>query len=150
MERVKRQKEMRQVGSNIKHLLLAMKARLDERLQDRKVTSAQLRFLHELRKLPDVSGAKLARECSVTPQTAQAMLVRSVKAGWVVRGADKENGRLVTARLTPAGEELLAYAEEIVREFESEVWAGVSALELRTANTIIEKALANVEQTNES
>jgi DNA-binding MarR family transcriptional regulator len=129
----------------MKRLLLAMRARMDERLRNCKVTSAQLRFLHELHQNPGMSGAKLARECSVTPQTAQAMLVRSVKAGWVVRGVDKENGRLVTARLTPAGEKLLAYAEEIVREVEAEVWAGVGAQEIVAVSAVLERALKNVE-----
>lgn len=138
--------ETRRAGATMKHLLLAMRARVDERLRGHGVTSAQLKFLHELRLKPGVSGARLARECMVTPQTAQAMLVRSVKAGWVVRGADKENGRLVTATLTPAGEKLLEYAEQVVREFEAEVWAGISAEEVSAVNAILDRALGNVEE----
>ncbi|QHN02087.1 MarR family transcriptional regulator [Granulicella sp. WH15] len=140
-----RETEMRRAGVNIKHLLIALRGRMDERLRERKITSAQLRLLRELQVTPGISGAKLARACSITPQTAQAMLVRSVKAGWIVRGADKENGRLVTARLTPAGEKLLAYAEQIVREVEADAWAGLSVGELRSLSVVLERVLANLD-----
>ena len=144
MGKLTRDAEMRRAAINMKQMLIAMRNRMDVRLRDRKVTSAQLRLLRELQVLPGISGAKLARECSITPQTAQAMLVRSVKAGWIVRGSDPENNRLVTARLTPAGEKLLAYAEEIVREVEAELWAGVTGQELRTISEILERTQKNM------
>jgi DNA-binding MarR family transcriptional regulator len=63
----------------------------------------------------------------------------------VVRGTHPENHRLVTARLTPAGERLLAHAEGILARLEEEMWAGVSFTQLRQMNSVLESGLKNLE-----
>jgi DNA-binding MarR family transcriptional regulator len=141
----RRDAELRRSNRLMRRLLLGLKARLDDELRSRHITSAQLRLLHELKERPGSSGAQLARACYVTPQSAQAMLSLAVERGWVVRGRDAENQRLVTARLTAAGERLLAYADGILEKLEAEVWTGVSLTELRAMNTLIERGLANLE-----
>ena len=128
----------------MRRVLLGLKARLDEELRASHVTTAQLRLLTEIKEHPGSSGAKMARACYVTPQSAQAMLVRAVKHGWVVRGKDAENERLVTARLTPAGERLLAHADAVLAALEAEAWAGVTMHELRSVNDVLERGLANL------
>ena len=87
----------------------------------------------------------MARACLVTPQSAQAMLALAVERGWMTRGKDAENERLVTFRLTAAGEKLLVYAEGVAREIEAEVWAGVSVAELKTVSGLLERGLKNLE-----
>jgi DNA-binding MarR family transcriptional regulator len=129
----------------MRRVLLGFKARLDDELRDKHVTSAQLRFLHEVQERPGGSNAQMARACYMTPQSAQAMLVRAVKQGWVVRGKSAENGKLVTVRLTKAGERLLAYADGVLAELEAEVWRGVSLAELRGMNGTLEHGLRNME-----
>jgi DNA-binding MarR family transcriptional regulator len=107
---MKKDVEARRMGKLMRRMLVGFKARLDEELKDHAVTTAQLRFLYEVRERPGGSGAQMARACFVTPQSAQAMLTRAVERGWIVRGKDPENERLVTLRLTPAGRKLLEYA----------------------------------------
>ncbi len=140
----RRAAETRRGNTLMRRLLVGLKGRLDDALRDRQVTSAQLRFLHEVKEHPGASGAQMARACYVTPQSAQALLVRAVERGWVVRGKDAENDRLVTARLTPAGERLLAYADEVLARLEAEVWAGVPLQDLRAMNSVIERAIGNM------
>ncbi len=137
--------ETRRGGTLMRRVLLGFKARLDDELRDKHVTSAQLRFLHEVKERPGASNAQMARACYMTPQSAQAMLVRAVEQGWVVRGKSAENGKLVTVRLTKAGERLLAYADGVLAELEAEVWQGVSLAELRGMNGTLERGLANLE-----
>jgi MarR family transcriptional regulator, organic hydroperoxide resistance regulator len=141
----KRVAEMRRIKTLMRRLMVHVRARLDDELRVKKVTTAQLRFLHEVKERPGSSGAQMARACYVTPQSAQAMMARAVERGWVVRGTDAENHRLVTARLTPAGERLLVYADGVLTRLEAEIWAGVSLGELREMNGVIERALANLE-----
>ena len=129
----------------MRRVLLGFKARLDEALRPKNVTTAQLRFLHEVKERPGSSGAQMARACYVTPQSAQAMMVRAVARGWVVRGRDAENDRVVTARLTPAGERLLGYADGVLAELEAEVWEGATLAELREMNDLLERGLSNLE-----
>jgi DNA-binding MarR family transcriptional regulator len=129
----------------MRRVLLGFKARLDDELRPRNVTTAQLRFLHEVKERPGSSGAQMARACYVTPQSAQAMMARAVEHGWVVRGKSAENDRVVTARLTPEGELLLAHADGVLARLEAEVWSGVSVADLRTMNETLERGLANLE-----
>jgi DNA-binding MarR family transcriptional regulator len=142
----KRAAEMRRSGTLMRRVLLGFKARLDDELRSKNVTTAQLRFLTEVKERPGASNAQMARACYVTPQSAQAMLVRAVEHGWVVRGKSAENDRLVTARLTPAGERLLAYADAVLAKLEAEVWAGVGMSELRAMSETLEHGLVNLEQ----
>ena len=128
----------------MRRVLLGFKARLDEELRSHNVTTAQLRFLTEVKERPGSSGAQMARACYVTPQSAQAMMVRAVQHGWVVRGKNAENDRLVTARLTPAGERLLAYADAALARFEQEVWSGVAVQDLHAMNEVLERGLRNL------
>ena len=140
-----KQKEARRTHKLIRRALLGFRARLDDDLRPANVTGAQLRVLYEVKLNPGITGAQLARACSVTPQSAQAMMVRAVEHGWVVRGKDPENERLVTARLTHEGERLLAEADRVMKRIEAEVWAGVSLDELRTLNALLERGLANLD-----
>ena len=128
----------------MKRMLVGVRARLDEELRGDGVTTAQLRFLYELGQQPGSSGAHLARACYVTPQSLQTMLKRSVERGWVVRGTDPDNGRLVTARLTPRGEKLLAKADAVLMQLEREIWAGIGVERLEEMNAAIEAGLSRL------
>ena len=130
----------------MRRLLLGFKGKLDDALRTKNITTAQLRFLQELHERPGSSGAQIARACYVTPQSAQAMLARAVHNGWVARGKDAHNERVVTVRLTREGERLLAYADGILAELEAEVWSGVAVSELRGMNEILERGLRNLER----
>ena len=141
----RRAEETRRGGKLMRRVLLGFKSQLDDALRPRNVTTAQLRFLHEVKERPGSSGAQMARACYVTPQSAQAMMARAVARGWVVRGGDPENERVVTARLTPAGERLLAYADGVLAQLEAEVWEETTLAELRQMNNMLERGLANLE-----
>ena len=141
----RKQVEARRTLGLMKRMLMGFRTLLDEELRGEQVTTAQLRFLYELRDQPAASGAQLARACYVTPQSAQTMMQRAVKRGWIVRAVNPENGRLLTARLTPRGEKLLAQAEAVLLRLEAEVWSGVSVDRLREMNALIEAGLEKLQ-----
>jgi len=137
--------EVRRSTTLMRRVLLGFKAKLDDELRSHDATAAQMRFLREVKERPGSSGAQMARACYITPQSAQAMMARAVRHGWVVRGKSAENDRVVTARLTPAGEQLLALADGMMERLEAEVWAGLSVDELRAMNEILERGLLQIE-----
>jgi len=137
--------EVKRTATLMRRVLLGFKAKLDDELRARNATTAQMRFLREVKERPGSSGAQMARACYVTPQSAQAMMVRAVKHGWVVRGKSAENDRVVTARLTPEGERLLAFADGVLERLEAEVWSGIAMSELRVMNEILERGLLHLE-----
>ena len=128
----------------MKRALIAFRSRLDEQLRPHGLTTAQLQMLHAISVAPGGSGAEFARLCHVTPQTAQGLLTRAVRQGWIRRGKDAHNERLVTAELTAAGERLLAEADHIARAIESEMWAGFEAGEIDALNRLLARALTRL------
>jgi len=140
-----REFEMKRSKILMRRLIMSLRARMDDELRVKKITTAQLGFLNEVNKNPGGSSAQMARACYVTPQSAQSMMVRAVKHGWVVRGKDAENDRLVTVSLTPAGERLLEYAHALYGRLEAEVWAGVPLADLRVMNQVLTRGLENLE-----
>ena len=146
----RRRAEIRRATQLMKRLLLGLRGRLDEELRPQDVTAAQLKLLEAVRLHPGASGAQLARLCYVTPQTSQAMLQRAVRRGWVSRGKDEQNHRLVTASLTAVGESLLAEAEKLVKMIEAQLWKGMATEEFAVLNSLLERGLANLKSIEEA
>jgi MarR family transcriptional regulator, organic hydroperoxide resistance regulator len=129
----------------MKRILIHFRSQMDEALRPQGVTTAQLHVLKTLHNEPGVSGAQLARACYVTPQSAQSLLKGLETGGWIVRVKDKVNDRILVARLTPSGEELLETAETAARVIEKKVWKGVSDEAVGSLNALLEQCLGNLE-----
>ncbi len=140
-----RQETAQQTSQLLRQIILAFRAHMDEQLKPQHCTLSQLRVLHEIGENPGVSSATIARACAVTPQSAQAMLVRVVERGWATRSKGASNERLVTTQLTRAGERLLARSQAIKSRMESDLWAGISLADLRRMNAILALGLSNLE-----
>ncbi|GHF14801.1 MarR family transcriptional regulator [Amycolatopsis deserti] len=107
--------------------MLSAAARLVEqrwaaRLETLGLSHAGLIALHTLRGGP-LSQRVLARRCQVTDQTMSRTLERLSRSGYVTRVPDPLDGRRSLARLTPAGEDVLATSERIARDDASVIGA---------------------------
>ncbi len=142
-----RHETLQQTSKLMRRMINGLRARMDDELKPQQCTLAQLRVLYEIQQNPGVSSASIARACDVTPQSAQAMLVRAVERGWARRTKSPDNERLVMAELTRAGERLLETSKAIKSRIELEIWADVPLAELRHMNAAVAKALANLERT---
>ena len=93
----------------MKRILLAFRARLDEELKPRGMTTAQLQVLKALQGSPKTLGGTAGKGMPyVTPQSMQALIQEVGEGdGWIERHKDKGNDRVLAASLTDAGEELL-------------------------------------------
>ena len=140
-----RQAETRRAAQLMKRILIHFRSQMDEALRPQGVTTAQLHVLKTIHNEPGVSGAQLARACYVTPQSAQSLLKGLETGGWIVRVKDKVNDRILVARLTPSGEELLETAETAARVIEKKVWKGVSDEAVGSLNALLEQCLGNLE-----
>jgi DNA-binding MarR family transcriptional regulator len=128
----------------MKRIMIHLRGQMDERLRPAGLTTAQLMVLRAIRSAPGSSGAQLARCCYVTPQTAQALLKSLENGGFIVRGKDKTNDRIVTASITPAGERLLETAEETAMTVLERLWRGVSNSEVQGMNELLARCLENI------
>lgn len=138
------QEQARLALRQMKQTLLAFRGHLDEDLRPHRATAAELGLLYKIAGRPGASGAQLSRACYVTPQTAQTLLVRAEGKGWVRRGKDTENHRLVTWSLTAAGQRLLRTGETAARSVEGQLWEGVSASDLGQINRLLARCLENM------
>lgn len=136
--------QSRQAIRSMKHILLQFRVRMDDQLRPLGVTTAQVQVLFAVRNAPGSSGAQLARSCYITPQTTQMLLKHLEEAGFIVRGKDSVNNRIVTARVTSAGERLAQAVEKTSGVLQSEIWQGVSDRELTQLNDLLARCLANV------
>ena len=137
--------ERRRTIRQMKALLIGFRGRMDDELKPMGVTTSQMQMLDAIRKHPGASGAQLARDCRVTPQTAQGFLTRAEREGWIVRGKDAENDRLVTRSLTDAGKGLLTQADRVARTIERGIWRGTGGEDLRRVNEVLSRCLLNLQ-----
>ena len=128
----------------MRRLLVDFRGQLDEELRPYGVTTAQLKLLWAIRQEPGSSGAQLSRMCEVTPQSAQSLIQKAEADGWIIRAKDKLNDRILTASLTPAGEEMLKTAERVVQIVEERLWHGVSPATLAQMSEVFERCLTNL------
>jgi DNA-binding MarR family transcriptional regulator len=128
----------------MKSILAHFRASMDEELRPHGATIAQIRLLWAIRSAPGSSGAQLSRQCEITPQTAQALIERVEESGWIVRGKDTVNERIVTASLTPAGEDLLKTADRLAKGFEAKLWQGISEPAVDGLVKVLAQCLRNI------
>jgi DNA-binding MarR family transcriptional regulator len=128
----------------MKRIFMQFRILLDEKLRPYGATTAQIRLLTAIRSAPGSSGAHLARQCEVTPQTAQSLIQKAEKSGWITRSKDDINERIVTASLTPSGEKLLNVADRFIRNIEAKVWKDVSPRTLGKLINVLEQCLQNL------
>jgi DNA-binding MarR family transcriptional regulator len=133
------------VASMLKRLLQLFRERVDEELRPYGATAAQLPILFALDKEPGISGASLARVCTVTPQTVQVLL-RSIEAnGWIVRSRHPENERILLVKLTPAGKRVLAKARAVVGHIYDAMLDGLSPQEAHQLEMLLARCAANLD-----
>ncbi len=138
-----------QVLRQMRSVLQRFRGRLDEGLEPMGLTTAQLQVLHQISVAEGegrrVSSAGVARMCGVTPQTVQALLVRSERARWVRRNADPENERLVLWSVTASGRRVLQRAEAAFDAVLERAWRRVPAAGVREMMRVMEHVLGNLQ-----
>ncbi len=140
-----RQQETRRAAQMMKRILIHFRGQMDEQLRPQGVTTAQLHVMKIIQAEPGASGAQLARACYVTPQSAQALLKQLEEDGWIRRGKDRVNDRILVAQLTPIGEKLLVTAEKAAKVIEARLWRGVPDGSVEALNAVLDRCLENLE-----
>ena len=132
--------------SLIKSVLQGYRIRLDEELQPHGITTSQLRMLWVVEETPAVSGAKVARICSVTPQSGQATLAVMEANGWIRRRASDASDRVLVSELTASGRKVLARGKKMAEGLERRMWKGVGEKELAVLDDVLGIAVGKLER----
>ena len=132
--------------SLIKSVLQGYRSRLDEELQPHGITTSQLRMLWVVEENPAVSGAKVARICSVTPQSGQATLAVMEANGWIRRRASDASERVLVSELTTSGRKVLARGKSIAEGLNRRLWKGIGERELAELDAVLEAVVRKLER----
>jgi DNA-binding MarR family transcriptional regulator len=127
--------------TRMKAVLQGLRVLMDEDLQPLGITTSQLRMLWAIAENPGISGAKVARLCSVTPQSGQATLIMMETQGWLRRTPSETNHRVLVAELTTKGQRILIKAREIAQALDRRLWKGISDRDLDGLDTALRSAL---------
>jgi DNA-binding MarR family transcriptional regulator len=130
--------------SKMKAVLQGCRVVLDDELQPLGITTSQLRMLWSIAENPGISGAKMARLCSVTPQSGQATLAMMEAQGWVRRRPSEATHRVLVAELTSKGQRILVKARELAKALDHRLWHGISERDLSGFDTALRSALEKV------
>jgi DNA-binding MarR family transcriptional regulator len=127
--------------TRMKMVLQGCRVVLDEELQPLGITMSQLRMLWSIAENPGISGAKMARLCSVTPQSGQATLAMMEAQGWVRRQPSEATHRVLVAELTGKGERILLKARKIAQALDRRLWIGIGERDLAGLDAALQSAV---------
>ncbi|TLS46290.1 MarR family transcriptional regulator [Streptomyces montanus] len=102
----------------VKQLELAIRSFMDEALRPYGLTTFQYTALTVLQHRRGLSSAQLARRSFVRPQTMHEIVRALEERGLIERAHAPGNRRIMEARLTQEGQELLAACAPAVQELE--------------------------------
>jgi DNA-binding MarR family transcriptional regulator len=126
--------------TRMKALLQGLRVLLDEDLQPLGITTSQLRMLWSIAENPGISGAKMARICSITPQSGQATLAMMEAQKWVRRRPSEASHRVLVAELTTKGQRILVKARKIAESLDQRLWSGISEHDLAGLDAALRSA----------
>lgn len=104
----------------------AVRSRLEHEMRAMGLTGIQYTVLSIVGSRDGISSAELSRRFFVTPQTMNEIVGGLERRGLLSREESAHSRRILTARLTNEGAELLARADTVADTIEAEAFSGLS------------------------
>jgi DNA-binding MarR family transcriptional regulator len=120
----------------------ALRIALDDALRPLQLTGAQFAVLRLVEVEPGESGATLAFDSMLTPQTTHEILIILEKAGLITREYDPHDRRIRPVFLTRAGEKLLVAAHREAIALEERMVEGLTDTQRRDFRSWLVNAAA--------
>jgi DNA-binding MarR family transcriptional regulator len=109
----------------VKMVDIAIRAGLEQRLQEFQLTGAQYTVLSLLSSRDNLSSADLSRRFLVTPQSMNEMIMALERKELVSRQEDEDNRRILRVKLTAHGQAVLKKCDKQVDSLEAELFGGL-------------------------
>ncbi len=130
----------------LKRAELAVRSCMEVALAEFGLTPAQFLMLYRLRDTTEPSGADIAREIGVRPQSIFQIVRPLEQKGLLKREPRPGHRTILHTRLTPAGRELVDNALRVAGRFEAEVLARVGRDQLLGLQETLGQLLASAEK----
>lgn len=124
----------------LRHVNRSFHGLFGERLAEHGLSEAAYVSLFALRRVPNMSNADLARWTGVTAQGANQVLRSLIADGLVERRPSATHGRILEARLTARGEEVIRACERAGAEVEAQMTATMTDAEAAEFERLLRKA----------
>ena len=121
-----------------------LKKRMEQALSELAVTTMQYTVLSIVRDRQPLSSSELSRRFFVTPQTMNEVVAGLEKMGLLSRSEDPANRRILSVRLTDAGQKLVVKCEGMVDRLEAEAFGVMSKTELKNLRNSLRAVLDDV------
>lgn len=108
----------------------SIEAEKERRLKSTGVTPSHYAVLINISASPGLTSAELARRLQVTPQNVAGLASKLEILGWIERRDHPLHSHMRELHLTSAGESVLALADAVVSQLESDIRASISAEQL--------------------
>lgn len=99
----------------------ALRREIDSRVRSHGLTTTTYTALSVLAVQSGLSSAQLARRSYVTPQSMNQLVVTLERRGLIKRAPDPDHRRILRAKLTPKGRQVLEACDRAVDEMEVEM-----------------------------
>ena len=120
------------VGYLLRQAQHTLRAAMYQPLAEIGITAAQYSVLSVADAEPGLSGAELARDTMLTPQSVNAIVIHLERGGLLERRPDARDQRLRRIYVSPAGSEVLAAARPAVWAVEQRMVASLTEAEQAT------------------
>ena len=127
------------LGHVVKSLEQELSGAKDAVLRPMGLTVPQYSALLVIAETPGISGAELARQCLVTPQTMTTVLGNLTVKGLIERRTVPGQGRAMETTITRPGKTLLARADKKVEEVENLLANQLSKTDQANLRKLLEK-----------
>ncbi|WP_260615383.1 MarR family winged helix-turn-helix transcriptional regulator [Microbispora sp. KK1-11] len=134
-------------GNAIKRAEQALIAEKSRVLRPFGLTVPQYAAMYALSLAPGISGAKLARFCSVTPQSMTTVLKTLESRGLVERRPSSDHAQVLVTRLTRAGQSLLRKADAAAVAVERRLVEEFTPDEADRLRDLLERAVVVLQDT---
>jgi DNA-binding MarR family transcriptional regulator len=134
------------LGHTIKRLYLLMGQYFNAVLRPYGVTVGQWYMLNYIYHSTGLTQNALQEVMQVKSATLTAALNALERKGWITRQQSETDHRVKIVALTPAGKALWETLPEPIAEIRKQMLKGISSEEERTARSILDKAIQNLEQ----
>jgi len=130
------------LGHVVKSLEQELSGAKDAVLRPMGLTVPQYSALLVIAETPGISGAELARQCLVTPQTMTTVLGNLTVKGLIERRTVPGQGRAMETTITRTGKTLLARADKKVEEVEGLLSGQLTKTDQASLRKLLEKCRA--------
>ncbi len=114
---------------------------LDEALDGTHITTPQWLALGCVARNHDISGADMARQRHVTPQTMHGILLNLEQSGMIVREPHPMHGAVLRVLLTEEGRAVLEETMQRVETVQERMLSGLNDAERATLTSLLERCM---------